>query len=136
MIALTLAVRKASRRSAAIATVHCCHATIGLGRCPTTATDPLRAASSSSRRARVLPLAFTPEPREDTMLKHKTALITGSTSGIGLGIAEAFAAAGANVILNGFGAAAEIEAIRALLAALPGATLPYHCAHFPQPPST
>lgn len=37
------------------------------------------------------------------MLKGKTALITGSTSGIGLGIAEKLAAQGANVILNGFG---------------------------------
>ena len=37
------------------------------------------------------------------MLKGKTALVTGSTSGIGLGIAQALAAQGANVILNGFG---------------------------------
>jgi 3-hydroxybutyrate dehydrogenase len=37
------------------------------------------------------------------MLKGKTALVTGSTSGIGLGIAEKLAAQGANVILNGFG---------------------------------
>lgn len=37
------------------------------------------------------------------MLKGKTALITGSTSGIGLGIAKALAAQGANVLLNGFG---------------------------------
>jgi len=44
--------------------------------------------------------------------EHKTALITGSTSGIGLGIARAFAREGANVILNGFGDAAEIEQLR------------------------
>jgi len=46
-------------------------------------------------------------------LKNKTALVTGSTSGIGLGIARAFAREGANVILNGFGDAAEIESLRA-----------------------
>lgn len=45
-------------------------------------------------------------------LAGKTALITGSTSGIGLGVAKALAAAGANVILNGFGDAKEIESIR------------------------
>lgn len=46
------------------------------------------------------------------MLSGKVAVITGSTSGIGLGIARAMAAQGANVLLNGFGDAAEIEAIR------------------------
>ena len=50
------------------------------------------------------------------MLNGKTALITGSTSGIGQGIAEAFAAKGCNIILNGFGDAAEIERLRAKLA--------------------
>ena len=47
-----------------------------------------------------------------SQLSGKTALVTGSTSGIGLSIAEAFAAAGANVVLNGFGEAEEIEAAR------------------------
>jgi 3-hydroxybutyrate dehydrogenase len=46
-------------------------------------------------------------------LAGKSAIVTGSTSGIGLGIAQAYAAAGMNVMLNGFGNAAEIEAIRA-----------------------
>jgi 3-hydroxybutyrate dehydrogenase len=50
------------------------------------------------------------------MLEGKTALVTGSTSGIGLGIAEAFAAQGTNIVLNGFGDAAEIEGLRARLA--------------------
>ena len=50
------------------------------------------------------------------MFRGKTALVKGSTSGIGLGIAEAFAAHGANIILNGFGDANEIESIRARIA--------------------
>jgi 3-hydroxybutyrate dehydrogenase len=51
------------------------------------------------------------------MLKGKTALVTGSTSGIGLGIAKALAAEGANVMLNGFG---DVEAAKAEVAAIAG----------------
>jgi len=46
------------------------------------------------------------------MLKDKTAVITGSTSGIGLAYAQAFAKEGANVVINGFGDPAEIEKTR------------------------
>jgi 3-hydroxybutyrate dehydrogenase len=47
------------------------------------------------------------------MLSGKVALVTGSTSGIGLAIARAYAKAGANVVINGFGDAAAIESERA-----------------------
>jgi len=51
------------------------------------------------------------------MLKGRRAVVTGSTSGIGLGIARSLAAQGASLMLNGFGEAAAIETIRANLAA-------------------
>lgn len=47
------------------------------------------------------------------MLKGKTAVVTGSTSGIGLAIARAYAAQGANIVINGFGAPDDIEKERA-----------------------
>ena len=50
-------------------------------------------------------------------LKGKTALVTGSTSGIGLGIARALATEGADIMMNGFGDPAAIEQLRAGLAA-------------------
>jgi 3-hydroxybutyrate dehydrogenase len=50
------------------------------------------------------------------MLHGKTAIVTGSTSGIGLGIARALAAQGANILLNGFGDAAGIGKLRTALA--------------------
>jgi 3-hydroxybutyrate dehydrogenase len=46
------------------------------------------------------------------MIRGKTAVVTGSTSGIGLAIARAYAKAGANVVINGFGDAAAIETER------------------------
>jgi 3-hydroxybutyrate dehydrogenase len=49
-------------------------------------------------------------------LKGRTAIVTGSTSGIGLGIARALAGAGANIVINGFGVDSEIETLRAGLA--------------------
>ncbi|MDD2610155.1 MAG: 3-hydroxybutyrate dehydrogenase [Giesbergeria sp.] len=67
------------------------------------------------------------------MLKGKTALVTGSTSGIGLGIAKALAAQGAHVVLNGFG---DVEAPRAeVLAAAAGngARVGYHGADMSRP---
>lgn len=59
------------------------------------------------------------------MFKGLTALVTGSTSGIGLGIATAFAERGANVVLNGFGDAAAIEDLRASLEAQYGVRVRY-----------
>jgi 3-hydroxybutyrate dehydrogenase len=67
------------------------------------------------------------------MLKGKTALITGSTSGIGLGIAEALAAQGANIVLNGFGDAGEITQLRIDLSRRHGVTVLYDGADMSQP---
>src|SRR5260221_10555827 len=50
------------------------------------------------------------------MLKNKVAIVTGSTSGIGLGIAKVLASQGADIMLNGFGRPEEIEAVRASIA--------------------
>ncbi len=59
------------------------------------------------------------------MFKGKTALVTGSTSGIGLGIAQALAAEGANLVINGFGDVMEIERLRAQLAERHGVKVIY-----------
>ncbi len=69
------------------------------------------------------------------MLNGRTALVTGSTSGIGLGIATALAAEGANVVLNGFGDAAEIERLRAKLAADHGVAVRFDGADLTQEPA-
>ncbi len=67
------------------------------------------------------------------MLKGKTALVTGSTSGIGLGMARALAGEGANLILNGLGEAGEIEAIRAAMAKDHGVEVLYSGADMAKP---
>lgn len=66
-------------------------------------------------------------------LKGKTALITGSTSGIGLGMARALAAAGAHIVLNGFGDAGEIESTRKSIEEI-GVRCVYEGADMSKPP--
>ncbi|MFZ2295408.1 MAG: 3-hydroxybutyrate dehydrogenase [Polaromonas sp.] len=63
------------------------------------------------------------------MLKGKTALVTGSTSGIGLGIAKALAAQGANVVINGFG---DVDGPKTDIAAL-GVKVVHHGADMSKP---
>lgn len=63
----------------------------------------------------------------------KTAIITGSTSGIGLGVAKAFAKAGMNVVINGLGSAEDNEPARAEVDALGSGETVFHSANMMQP---
>jgi 3-hydroxybutyrate dehydrogenase len=67
------------------------------------------------------------------MLNDKAALVTGSTSGIGLGVAEALAEQGANIVLNGFGDQTEIEKLRADMAERHGVDVMYSDADMADP---
>ena len=66
-------------------------------------------------------------------LAGKAAIVTGSTSGIGLGIARAFAEAGMHVMLNGFGDASEIDATRAEIERATGVGTAYSAADMSKP---
>lgn len=67
------------------------------------------------------------------MLKGLSAVVTGSTSGIGLGIATVLASKGANLVINGFGEAAAIETVRADLEAKYGVKVVYSGADISKP---
>lgn len=68
-----------------------------------------------------------------TSLKGKNAIVTGSTSGIGLACARALAGEGANVMINGFGEAGAIEAARAAIESEFGVRCLYHGADMSKP---
>jgi 3-hydroxybutyrate dehydrogenase len=69
----------------------------------------------------------------DYGLKGQAAIVTGSTSGIGQAMAQALAAEGVDVLLNGFGDAAQIEADRAALESKTGVRVRYHGADMTKP---
>jgi 3-hydroxybutyrate dehydrogenase len=70
------------------------------------------------------------------MLAGKVAIVTGSTSGIGLGIARALAEAGANVVLNGLGDMDEVKKTRVTLEQATGVTVAYDAANLMDPNET
>jgi 3-hydroxybutyrate dehydrogenase len=66
-------------------------------------------------------------------LRGKVAIVTGSTSGIGLGVARALAAEGVCILLNGFGDAGEIDALRAGIGSRHGVAVGYSAADMTDP---
>jgi 3-hydroxybutyrate dehydrogenase len=70
---------------------------------------------------------------KSTLLSGKTALVTGSTSGIGLGIARALAEQGANIVFNGFGDAQQIEKLHTDIGQEFGVQTAYHNADMSKP---
>jgi 3-hydroxybutyrate dehydrogenase len=74
-----------------------------------------------------------PLPFTSRMLEGRAAVVTGSTSGIGLGIAAALAAQGADVLLNGFGNPSEVEDIRRSIAEARGVRVSYSAADMSKP---
>jgi 3-hydroxybutyrate dehydrogenase len=70
------------------------------------------------------------------MLKGKVAIVTGSTSGIGLGIARKLAAGGADLMINGFGEAAAIETLRKEIATTYGVRVAFSGADLSKPAET
>src|SRR6476469_8913306 len=75
----------------------------------------------------------TKKESEVNILKGKTAVVTGSTSGIGLGCARAFAGAGANIVLNGIGAPADVEKTRSAIESDFGVRAIYSPANMAEP---
>lgn len=96
-------------------------------------TRSVRPGAGHSRRVACVtatPIETIPEKRA---LKGKVAIVTGSTSGIGLGIARALAAEGAGVMLNGFGDADQIDNLRTSIAAQHNVHVGYSSADLSQP---
>jgi 3-hydroxybutyrate dehydrogenase len=86
------------------------------------------------RRARIMNIPLnTQVSMASRPLAGKVSLVTGSTSGIGLGIAQALAAAGSDIVLNGFGAGAEIDKIRDDIAARCSVAVRYSAADMSKP---
>jgi 3-hydroxybutyrate dehydrogenase len=96
---------------------------------------PLPTSWEAEMNLNLLPSRDIERPAKASMevLKGKTAIVTGSTSGIGLGIARALAAAGCDVMLNGFGEASAIEDERAHIAKDFGVRTAFSAANMASP---
>src|SRR3954447_2212988 len=99
--------------------------------------DASQSAQHQSSCQRSLPVNMSVKPQTSAAraLAGKLALVTGSTSGIGLGIARALAAAGADIVLNGLGVAAELDRTREQIAAKFGVKVSFSPADMTRPNS-